>query len=173
MVFCLVRSVRRSTNTPHSCTNAWQRPAKVIIRPPLLRQLESWFWVSPWFHYRYGQHGPSNTRGGGAQFAGFVFVACRADVARAGATVRAEVTRELCQTSPAFEALWKNNDVLLRRRREAHPSSGWRDSRYGISPLTVEGRSELGTSYANEGCLDLPTQGRSTSIQHPTFTWTS
>ena len=83
----------------------------------------------------------------------FVVGAFRADVARAGATASAEVTKlvtELCRTSPAFEALWQDNDVVAHGegvKRINHPDVGVLAMEF--SSFTVEGRPELGMIVYN------------------------
>ena len=83
----------------------------------------------------------------------FVVGAFRADVARAGATASAEVQKlvaELCRTSPAFEALWQDNDVVAHGeavKRIHHPDAGLLELEF--SSFAVEGRPELGMIVYN------------------------
>jgi transcriptional regulator with XRE-family HTH domain len=83
----------------------------------------------------------------------FVVGAFRADVARAGASGSAEVTRlvsELCRTSPEFEALWQDNDVVAHGdgvKCIKHPDAGSLDLEF--SSFAVEGRPELGMIVYN------------------------
>ncbi|WP_298692204.1 helix-turn-helix transcriptional regulator [uncultured Sphingomonas sp.] len=83
----------------------------------------------------------------------FVVGAFRADVARAGASSSAEVTRlvaELCRMSPAFEALWQDNDVVAHGegvKRIHHPDAGLLAMEF--SSFAVEGRPELGMIIYN------------------------
>lgn len=78
----------------------------------------------------------------------FVVGAFRADVARAGASGRAEVMAlvdELCRTSPEFDALWRDNDVVAHGEGVKcirHPDAGTLD--FDFSSFAVEGRPELG-----------------------------
>ena len=87
------------------------------------------------------------------QIARFVVGAFRADVTRAGATTSAEVTRlvaELCRTSPEFEALWQDNDVVAHGegvKRVHHPDAGLLQLEF--SSFSVEGRPELGMIVYN------------------------
>lgn len=77
----------------------------------------------------------------------FVVGAFRADVARAGATQSAEVTRlvsELSRASPEFDALWQANDVVAHGegvKRIVHPDVG--PIALEFSTFLVEGRPEL------------------------------
>ncbi|TPG14651.1 XRE family transcriptional regulator [Sphingomonas koreensis] len=83
----------------------------------------------------------------------FVVGAFRADVSRAGATTSAEVetlVAELCRTSPAFEALWQDNDVVAHGegvKRIHHPEAGLLALEF--SSFAVEGRPELGMIVYN------------------------
>ena len=83
----------------------------------------------------------------------FVVGAFRADVARAGATTSAEVEKlvtELCRTSPEFEALWQDNDVVAHGegvKRIHHPDAGLLELEF--SSFAVEGRPELGMIVYN------------------------
>ena len=76
-----------------------------------------------------------------------------ADVARAGASGSAEVTAlvgELCRTSPEFEALWHDNDVVAHGQGVKcihHPEAGALDLEF--SSFAVEGRPELGMIVYN------------------------
>jgi transcriptional regulator with XRE-family HTH domain len=76
----------------------------------------------------------------------FVVAAFRADVARAGAAKNIQaLVDELCQSSPEFEAMWRDNDVrtygdgakILR-----HPIAGPIAMEY--SAFAVDGRPDLG-----------------------------
>jgi transcriptional regulator with XRE-family HTH domain len=83
----------------------------------------------------------------------FVVGAFRADVARAGASTSAEVTKlvaELCRLSPEFEALWQDNDVVAHGegvKRINHPDAGLLAMEF--SSFAVEGRPELGMLVYN------------------------
>ena len=83
----------------------------------------------------------------------FVVGAFRADVARAGASESAEVTAlvaELCRSSPEFEALWQDNDVVAHGEGVKcirHPEAGTLDLEF--SSFAVEGRPELGMLVYN------------------------
>lgn len=83
----------------------------------------------------------------------FVVGAFRADVARAGASGSAEVTKlvaELCAISPEFESLWQDNDVVAHGegvKRVHHPDAGLLELEF--SSFAVEGRPELGMIVYN------------------------
>ncbi|MCD1645588.1 helix-turn-helix transcriptional regulator [Aurantimonas coralicida] len=83
----------------------------------------------------------------------FVVGAFRADVARAGASGSAEVTAlvsDLSRTSPEFEALWQDNDVVAHGEGVKcihHPDAGRLDLEF--SSFSVEGRPELGMIVYN------------------------
>jgi transcriptional regulator with XRE-family HTH domain len=83
----------------------------------------------------------------------FVVGAFRADAARAGAAGSAEVTTlvgELCRTSPDFDRLWKDNDVVAHGEGVKcirHPEAGPLDLEF--SSFAVEGRPELGMIVYN------------------------
>ena len=88
-----------------------------------------------------------------ASVARFVVGAIRAAVARAGANSSAEVTKlvaELSRTSPEFEALWQDNDVVAHGegvKRIHHPDAGLLEMEF--SSFAVEGRPELGMIVYN------------------------
>ena len=75
----------------------------------------------------------------------FVVGAFRADAARAGAS--AEITRlvdELSRTSPKFDRLWRDNDVIAHgegSKRIHHPDLGLLELEF--SSFAVDGRPEL------------------------------
>lgn len=75
----------------------------------------------------------------------FVVGAFRADAARAGATSEvAELVEELCRTSPKFDALWRENDVISHgegSKRMLHPVLG--DIELEYSGFAVDGRPDL------------------------------
>ena len=83
----------------------------------------------------------------------FVVGAFRADVARAGASASADVMKlvaELCRSSPEFEALWQDNNVVAHGegvKRVHHPDAGLLAMEF--SSFTVEGRPELGMIIYN------------------------
>jgi transcriptional regulator with XRE-family HTH domain len=83
----------------------------------------------------------------------FVVGAFRADVARAGASLSAEVTKlvaELSRLSPEFAALWQDNEVVSHGegiKRIYHPDAGLLAMEY--SSFAVEGRPELGMIIYN------------------------
>jgi transcriptional regulator with XRE-family HTH domain len=75
----------------------------------------------------------------------FVVGAFRADAARAGATSEiAALVDELCRTSPEFDALWQENDVISHgegTKRLKHPILG--DIELEYSGFAVDGRPDL------------------------------
>ncbi|WFR94150.1 helix-turn-helix transcriptional regulator [Rhizobium tumorigenes] len=74
-----------------------------------------------------------------------VVSAFRADVARAGAVSEvADLVEELCQASPEFTALWRENDVKIHGdglKRLLHPILGLVELEY--SAFAVDGRPDL------------------------------
>jgi hypothetical protein len=88
----------------------------------------------------------------------FVVGSFRADVARAGASTSAEVTKlvaELSRVSPEFEALWQDNDVVAHGegvKRIHHPDAGLLAMEF--SSFAVEGRPELGMIVYNPATPD-------------------
>lgn len=100
--------------------------------------------------------GSDHVRARNADFDGiarFVVGAFRADVARAGASTSAEVialVAELSTVSPAFAALWQDNDVVAHGegvKRIHHPDAGLLAMEF--SSFAVEGRPELGMIIYN------------------------
>ena len=81
----------------------------------------------------------------------FVVGAFRADVARAGATTEiTSLVEELSRTSPEFEDLWRENDVVDRGeglKRLHHPELGLIELEF--SAFAVDGRPELGMVVYN------------------------
>ncbi|MDQ0322348.1 hypothetical protein QO002_004554 [Pararhizobium capsulatum DSM 1112] len=75
----------------------------------------------------------------------FVVGAFRADAARAGATSEiADLVEELCATSPEFQALWRENEVIAHgegTKRLKHPILG--DVELEYSGFAVDGRPDL------------------------------
>ncbi|USU05673.1 helix-turn-helix transcriptional regulator [Sphingomonadaceae bacterium OTU29LAMAA1] len=105
--------------------------------------------------------GSDHVRSRNADFdsiARFVVGAFRADVARAGASTSAEVTKlvmELSRLSPEFEALWQDNDVIAHGeglKRIHHPDAGLLAMEF--SSFAVEGRPELGMIIYNPATAD-------------------
>lgn len=88
----------------------------------------------------------------------FVVGAFRADVARAGASTSADVTKlvaELSRLSSEFEALWQDNDVVAHGegiKRIHHPDAGLLAMEF--SSFAVEGRPELGMIIYNPATSD-------------------
>jgi len=81
----------------------------------------------------------------------FAVGAFRADVARAGAGEEASrLIEELSRTSPEFEALWRDNDVVAHGeglKRIRHPEAGLLELEF--SAFAVDGRPELGMVVYN------------------------
>ncbi|MBZ9676397.1 helix-turn-helix transcriptional regulator [Mesorhizobium sp. ES1-1] len=120
---------------------AWNDAARVVLTdystlPAGQRNILRFMFRSPVI--RAKQHDWEN-------LARFVVGAFRADAARAGAV--SEVTRlvdELCDASPEFAALWKENHVLSHgdgTKRLKHPELG--DVELEYSSFAVDGRPDL------------------------------
>ena len=81
----------------------------------------------------------------------FVVAAFRADAARAGAVKAVQaLVDELCQTSPEFEAMWRDNDVRAYgdgAKTLRHPIAGAIAMEY--SAFAVDGRPDLGMVIYN------------------------
>ena len=81
----------------------------------------------------------------------FVVGAFRADAARAGASAEiAELVEELSRTSPDFERLWRDNDVVAHGdglKRIKHSELGLLELEF--STFAVDGRPELGMIVYN------------------------
>jgi transcriptional regulator with XRE-family HTH domain len=81
----------------------------------------------------------------------FVVGAFRADAARAGAASEvADLVSELCQLSPEFEALWRDNDVRVHGegvKRLRHPILG--PIAFEYSAFAVDGRPDLNMTVYN------------------------
>lgn len=81
----------------------------------------------------------------------FVVGAFRADVARAGAGGEAaHLVDELSRTSPEFDALWRDNEVVAHGegvKRIRHPEAGLLELEF--SAFAVDGRPELGMVVYN------------------------
>ncbi len=87
----------------------------------------------------------------------FVVGAFRADVARAGATT--EITNlvdELSRTSPEFDRLWRDNNVVAHGeglKRIRHPELGLLELEF--SAFAVDGRPELGMVVYNPATAEF------------------
>src|SRR5580698_8283010 len=80
----------------------------------------------------------------------FVVAAFRADVARAGAANVKALVDELCQLSPEFEAMWRDNDVRAYgegSKQLRHPVAGLIAMEF--SAFAVDGRPDLGMIVYN------------------------
>jgi transcriptional regulator with XRE-family HTH domain len=81
----------------------------------------------------------------------FVVGAFRADAARAGASREiTQLVEELSQTSPEFDALWRDNEVIAHGegvKRLHHPELGLVELEF--SAFAVDGRPELGMVVYN------------------------
>lgn len=99
----------------------------------------------------------------------FVVGAFRADAARAGATT--EITRlveELSRTSPEFDALWRDNEVVAHGeglKRLRHPELGLLELEF--SAFAVDGRPELGMVVYNPASPDIAGRIRLYLERHP------
>lgn len=123
---------------------AWNRAAAVVLTdystlPPGQRNILRFMFCHP--EVRTKQHDWDSV-------ARFVVGAFRADAARAGLTTEVGgLVDELCQASPEFAALWKDNDVLRHVdgdgvKRLVHPKLGTIELEY--SAFAVDGRPDLG-----------------------------
>ncbi|QRM54541.1 helix-turn-helix transcriptional regulator [Sinorhizobium sp. BG8] len=126
---------------------AWNRAASIVLTdygslPPERRNILRLIFLDP--------------RVRAAQFdwegvARFVVAAFRADVARAGATARAEaLVGELCSSSEDFEAMWRDNDVRSYGegvKHLRHPAAG--PIAFEYSAFSVDGRPDLGMVVYN------------------------
>ncbi|MEH2513838.1 transcriptional regulator with XRE-family HTH domain [Nitrobacteraceae bacterium AZCC 1564] len=120
---------------------AWNRAATVVLSdydalPPKERNVLRLMFLHP--HVRAAQfHWESVAR--------FVVAVFRADAARAGAAdIMKPLVDELCQASPEFAAMWRDNDVRgfgegVKRLR--HPELGELSLEY--SAFAVDGRPDL------------------------------
>ncbi|KRB23373.1 MULTISPECIES: helix-turn-helix transcriptional regulator [Mesorhizobium] len=126
---------------------AWNRAAEVVLTdygtiPAGRRNILRFMFLTP--HIRAKQHDWQN-------LARFVVGAFRADAARAGAV--SEVTQlvdELCNGSPEFATLWRENDVLAHgdgTKRLKHPELG--DIELEYSSFAVDGRPDLNLTVYN------------------------
>ena len=80
----------------------------------------------------------------------FVVAAFRADAARAGAANVKALVDELCQLSPEFEAMWRDNDVRTYgegTKQLRHPVAGLIAMEF--SAFAVDGRPDLGMVVYN------------------------
>jgi len=82
----------------------------------------------------------------------FVVGSFRADAARAGAGAEVtELVEELCRTSPEFEALWRDSDLVAGQgeglKRIHHPEIGLVELEFSV--FAVDGRPELGMIVYN------------------------
>ncbi|TIV69868.1 MAG: helix-turn-helix domain-containing protein [Mesorhizobium sp.] len=82
----------------------------------------------------------------------FVVGSFRADAARAGAGAEiAELVEELSRTSPEFEALWRDNDLVAAHgegvKRLRHPEIGLIELEFSV--FAVDARPELGMVVYN------------------------
>jgi len=92
----------------------------------------------------------------------FVVGAFRADAARAGATAAiTELVDELSRTSPEFDALWRDNEVVAHGeglKRIHHAELGLLELEF--SAFSVDGRPELGMVVYNPANQDVATRIR-------------
>jgi transcriptional regulator with XRE-family HTH domain len=126
---------------------AWNQAAAVVLTdygtlPPAERNILRLIFGNP--SIRSKQHDWQSV-------ARFVVGAFRADAARAGAVSEvSDLVDELCQVSPEFEALWRENDVKVHGeglKRLQHPKLGMVEMEY--SAFAVDGRPDLGLVIYN------------------------
>ena len=126
---------------------AWNRAAAVVLTdydtlPPSERNILRRIFCDP--RVRAAQHDWEG-------LARFVVGAFRADATRAGAVSEVgHLVDELCRLSPEFEALWRDNDVLVHGeglKHLRHPVLGLLSLEY--SAFAVDGRPDLGMIVYN------------------------
>ena len=126
---------------------AWNRAAAVVLTdydtlPPGQRNILRRIFCDP--RVRAAQHDWEGV-------ARFVVGAFRADATRAGAASEVDhLVDELCRLSPEFEALWRDNDVLVHGegvKNLRHPILGPLSLEY--SAFAVDGRADLGMIVYN------------------------
>ncbi len=87
----------------------------------------------------------------------FVVGAFRADAARAGASAETtKLVEELSRSSPEFEALWRDNNVVAHGgglKRLHHPDLGLLELEFSV--FAVDGRPELGMVVYNPATDEL------------------
>ena len=121
---------------------AWNRAATVMLMdygslPPEERNILRFFFLDP--RARVAQYDWESV-------ARFVLGAFRVDAARAGAAAEVEpLVEELCQLSPEFRAMWRDNDVRGHHGEAVkvirHPTLG--QFAFEYSAFAVDGRSDL------------------------------
>jgi hypothetical protein len=120
---------------------AWNRAAAVVMTdygalPPKERNVLRLMFLNP--NVRAAQHDWESV-------ARFVVAVFRADAARAGAAASTQaMVEELCQTSPQFAAMWRDNDVRdfgEGVKHLKHPLLGEIALEY--SAFAVDGRPDL------------------------------
>ncbi len=98
----------------------------------------------------------------------FVVGAFRADVARAGASAQTtKLVDELSRTSPEFDALWRDNDVVAHGeglKRLHHSELGLLELEF--SAFAVDGRPELGMVVYNPATDEVADRIRRYLEQH-------
>lgn len=123
---------------------AWNRAAAFVLTdysklPPGERNILRFLFKEP--AVREKQHDWESV-------ARFVVGAFRADVARAGlASEASDLVDDLCRTSPDFERMWRENQVLSHAegekvKRLRHPTLGPIEMEYSL--FAVDGRPDLG-----------------------------
>ena len=121
---------------------AWNRAATVMLMdygslPPEERNILRFFFLDP--RARVAQYDWESV-------ARFVLGAFRVDAARAGAAAEVEpLVEELCQLSPEFRAMWRDNDVRGHHGEAVkvirHPTLG--QFAFEYSAFAVDGRTDL------------------------------
>jgi len=98
----------------------------------------------------------------------FVVGAFRADAARAGASAETtKLVEELSRTSPEFDALWRDNNVVAHGKglkRLHHAELGLLELEF--SAFAVDGRPELGMVVYNPATDEVADRIRSYLEQH-------
>jgi transcriptional regulator with XRE-family HTH domain len=126
---------------------AWNRAAQIVLTdysrlPAGQRNILRFIFCNP--AVREKQHDWQS-------LARFVVAAFRSDAARAGAVSEVgELVDELCEASPEFEALWRENDVRNHgdgTKRLKHPELGTIELEY--SAFAVDGRPDLSLTVYN------------------------
>jgi transcriptional regulator with XRE-family HTH domain len=130
---------------------AWNRAAAVVLTDYRLLPVEQRNILRLMFSNAGVRAKQDNWLG----MARFVVAAFRADAIRAGAA--SEVSRlveELCQLSPEFADLWRDNDIRVHgegTKRLQHPLLGPLELEY--SSFAVDGRPDLGMIVYNPATL--------------------
>jgi transcriptional regulator with XRE-family HTH domain len=132
---------------------AWNRAASLVLTdygalPPGERNVLKMLFLNP---------GARAAQFDWQSVARHVVGAFRIDAARAGAAVQVEpLVAELCQRSPEFAALWRDNDVHSHGegvKRLRHPVLG--DVSFDYSAFAVDGRPDLAMVIYNPSTSEV------------------